>query len=326
MAKLPTYDNVEAAARRIAPHAHRTPVLHSRTLDAMVGAKLFFKCENLQRVGAFKFRGACNAVFSLSEAEARQGVVTHSSGNHAQALSLAARLRGIEAHVVMPANALPGKVAAVKGYGGQITFCEPNQQAREETTEEVIQRTGALMIHPYDDPRIIAGQGTAARELIEEAGQGEGLDLVLAPVGGGGLMSGTLLSVCALSPSTKVIGVEPDGADDARRSLEQGRILPSVDPQTICDGLLTSLSDNTFAIISERITSIVTASDAATLRAMRLLWERMKIVVEPSAAVPLAALLEQEVPHLSGKRVGIILSGGNANLDAPPPWIGQTEI
>ncbi len=323
MRNLPTYADVEAAAQRIASHAHRTPVLRSRSLDAMVGAELFFKCENLQRVGAFKFRGACNAVFSLTEQEARRGVVTHSSGNHAQALSLAARLRGIEAHVVMPKNALPGKVAAVKGYGGKITFCEPNQRAREQTTEAVIQRTGALLIHPYDDPRIIAGQGTAAKELIEEAGQGEGLDLVLAPVGGGGLMSGTLLSVCALSPRTGVIGVEPDGADDARRSLELGQILPSVDPQTICDGLLTSLSDNTFAIIRERIAGIVTASDQATLRAMRLLWERMKIVVEPSSAVPLAALLEQKVPDLTGKRVGIILSGGNANLDQPAPWLSE---
>ncbi len=327
MPNLPTYADVEAAAQRIASHAHITPVLRSRSLDAMVSAELFFKCENLQRVGAFKFRGACNAVFSLTEQEARRGVVTHSSGNHAQALSLAARLRGIEAHVVMPENALPGKVAAVRGYGGQITFCEPNQQAREQTTEAVIQRTGALLIHPYDDPRIIAGQGTAAKELVEELveelGQSGGLDLVLAPLGGGGLISGTLLSVCALSPRTRVIGVEPDGADDARRSLELGRILPSVDPQTICDGLLTSLSDNTFAIIRERIAGIVTASDEATLRAMRLLWERMKIVVEPSSAVPLAALLEQKVPDLAGKRVGVILSGGNANLDQPAPWLPQ---
>jgi threonine dehydratase len=320
---------VRAAAARIAPHAHRTPVLTSSQLDALVGARLFFKCENLQKVGAFKFRGACNAVYSLSDEEARSGVVTHSSGNHAQALSLAARLRGIEAHVVMPRTSLPGKVAAVRAYGGQIALCEPNQRAREETAEQVIARTGAQMIHPYDDPRIIAGQGTAALELIEEQPD---LELALTPVGGGGLTSGTLIAFSALSPQTRVIGVEPEGADDAQRSLQAGRILPSIAPRTICDGLLTSLSENTFAVIRAGIHAITTASDPGVIRAMRLVWERMKLVIEPSAAVPLAALLEGRVDPLvqggiRGKRIGIILSGGIANLDAPPPWLawGQGE-
>jgi len=308
-------DDIRQAADRIAPHAHRTPLMRSSSLDALAGAHLWFKCENLQRVGAFKFRGACNAVLSLTDDQAARGVVTHSSGNHAQALALAARIRGIAANIVMPVSAPPVKVAAVESYGGRIIRCEPTQADRERVARRVLEQTGAELIHPYDDPRIIAGQGTAALELLEQAGT---LDLVLAPVGGGGLISGTLIAVAAMSPSTRVIGVEPLGADDARRSLEQGHVLPSIEPRTIADGLLTSLSPRTFAIIQRHIEAIVTSSDESTIEAMRLVWERMKLVIEPSAAVPLGALLEGNVPGVNGKRVGIILSGGNVDLDALP--------
>jgi threonine dehydratase len=315
--EIPDLSLVRAAAARIAPHAHRTPVLRSAFFDELIGGHLLFKCENFQKVGAFKFRGALNAVLSLTDAQAAPGVLTHSSGNHAQALALAAQIRGIAAAIVMPRTSLPVKLAAVEGYGGRVVRCEPTQLAREETARKLLEQTGATFIHPYDDHRIIAGQGTAALELLEQAG--EPLDLVLAPVGGGGLMSGTLISCASLAPTTEVIGVEPDGADDARRSLEAGRVLPSVDPRTIADGLLTSLSERTFAIIRQHIHAIVTASDEATIRAMRLVYERMKIVIEPSAAVPLAALLEGKV-QLRGRRAGLILSGGNADLDALP-WL-----
>lgn len=316
---IPTIDDVRQAARRIEPHAHRTPVLRSSFFDRTLGAELHFKCENLQRVGAFKFRGACNAVMSLSDEEAQRGVITHSSGNHAQALALAASLRGIQARVVMPESALPVKLAAVKGYGAQVILCEPTLEAREITAERIIQQTKSVLIHPYDDPRIIAGQGTAALELLDQVGQE--LDLVLAPVGGGGLMSGTLITFSALSPTTGVIGVEPEGADDAKRSLEAGRIIPSINPDTIADGLLTSLGERNFAVIKKHIRTIVTVSDEAIVRAMRMVWERMKTIIEPSAAVPLAALLEKRV-DIHGQRVGVILSGGNANLDALP-WSDQ---
>jgi len=314
--EIPDLDAVRRAARHIAPHAHRTPVLTSSAIDAELGARLFFKCENLQKVGAFKFRGACNAVLSLSDAQAAHGVVTHSSGNHAQALALAARIRGIPASIVMPANAPPVKAAAVAGYGGRIIRCRPTQQDRERVAGEVMAATGAALIHPYDDPRVIAGQGTAALELVDQVEQ---LDLVLVPVGGGGLARGTLITISALSPHTRVIGVEPEGADDARSSLEAGRVLPSVDPRTIADGLLTSLCDLTFDIIRRQIRAIVSASDEATIRAMRLVWQRMKLVVEPSAAVPLGALLQGRVPDLApGLRVGVILSEGNVELDHLP--------
>jgi threonine dehydratase len=310
--EIPTLEQVRAAAARIKPHAHRTPALTCRALDEITGARLHFKCENFQKVGAFKFRGACNAVLSLSDEQAARGVLTHSSGNHAQALALAARIRGVAATIVMPTAAPAVKVNAVEGYGGRILRCAPTQADRERVAGQALEESGAEFIHPYDDPRIIAGQGTAALELLEQAGA---LDLILAPVGGGGLMSGTLVTVSSLSPATRVLGVEPAGADDARRSLEEGRVLPSIDPQTVCDGLLTSLSERTFTIIRRRIEGIVTSSDEATLRAMRLIWERMKIIVEPSAAVPLGALLEDRIPAARGKRVGIILSGGNVNLD-----------
>jgi threonine dehydratase len=291
----PTLADVREAAARIKPFAHRTPVLTCSSLDAMVGASLFFKCENFQKVGAFKFRGACNAVFSLQDREARRGVATHSSGNHAAALSLAARLRGIPAHVVMPRTSRAVKQAAVAGYGGRIVLCEPTLAAREATLADVV-------------------AGTAALELLEDI---PGLDVVMTPVGGGGLLSGTAISVTALSPATRVVAAEPKGADDAFRSLQEGRIVPSVDPQTICDGLLTSLGTLTFAIIRERVERIVTVSDASTIAAMRHIWERMKIVIEPSAAVTLGALLEGTLP-VSGLRVGVILSGGNVDLSALP--------
>ena len=310
----PTLADVREAAERIKRYAHRTPVLTCSSLDAMVGASLFFKCENFQKVGAFKFRGACNAVFSLVDAEARRGVATHSSGNHAAALSLAARLRGIPAHVVMPRTSRAVKQAAVAGYGGRIVLCEPTLAAREATLADVVAATGATAIHPYNDPRVIAGQGTAALELLEDV---PGLDVVMTPVGGGGLLSGTAISVTALSPATRVVAAEPKGADDAFRSLQEGRIVPSINPQTVCDGLLTSLGTLTFAIIRERVERIVTVADASTIAAMRHVWERMKIVIEPSAAVTLGALLDGTLA-VSGLRVGVILSGGNVDLSALP--------
>lgn len=305
---------IREAAARIAPHAHRTPVATSRTLDGLFGASLFFKCENLQRVGAFKFRGAANAVLSLSDAEAARGVATHSSGNHAQALALAARLRGITAHIVMPENSPAVKVEAVRGYSGRIVFCEPTQAAREKALAAVVAETGAGFVHPYDDPRVIAGQATCALELLEQAGP---LDAILVPIGGGGLASGTLLACGFTSPSTAVYAVEPKGADDAFRSVRDGRIHPSTDPQTIADGLRTSLGELTFPIVKALVRRIVTVEEASIMNAMRLVWERMKLVVEPSGAVPLAALLEEAVP-VRGKRVGIILSGGNVDLSSLP--------
>ena len=310
----PTLADVREAAERIRPFAHRTPVLTCSSLDLMVGASLFFKCENFQKVGAFKFRGACNAVFSLADEEARRGVATHSSGNHAAALSLAARLRGIPAHVVMPRTSRAVKQAAVAGYGGRIVLCEPTLSAREATLAEVVAETGATVVHPYNDPRVIAGQGTAALEFLEDV---PSLDVVMTPVGGGGLLSGTAISVTALSPATRVVAAEPVGADDAFRSFQEGRIVPSVNPQTVCDGLLTSLGTLTFAIIRQRVSQIVTVTDPATIVAMRHVWERMKIVIEPSAAVTLGALLEGKLAA-SGLRVGIILSGGNVDLSALP--------
>ncbi len=314
-----TIDDVRAAAERIRRYAHRTPVLTCSSLDRMAGARLFFKCENLQKVGAFKFRGACNAVLSLTDAEAARGVATHSSGNHAAALALAARLRGIPSRVVMPRNAREIKKAAVAGYGAEITECEPTLAAREATLAAIVAASGATVVHPYNDPRVIAGQGTAALELLAEV---DGLDLVVAPVGGGGLLSGTAIAVAALSPETAVWGAEPAGADDAWRSLRDGRIVPSVDPRTIADGLLTSLGEHTFAILRARVAGIVTVGEEAIVAAMRHVWERMKILIEPSSAVPLAALLEGRLA-VAGKRVGIIVSGGNVDLDGLPWSAGR---
>jgi threonine dehydratase len=307
-------EDIHQAASRIAGRVHRTPVLTCATLDALAGAEIFFKCENFQKVGAFKMRGATNAVVSLSAHEAAKGVATHSSGNHAQALALAARNRGIPAYIVMPTSAPAVKRAAVLGYGAEIISCEPTLAARERTLEAVVERTGATFIHPYDDERIIAGQGTAALELIEDVPD---LEIVMAPVGGGGLLAGTAISVASLAPGARVVAAEPAGADDAARSLAAGRILPSENPCTVADGLLTSLGRLNFPIIRRHVAGIWTVADPAIVAAMRLIWERMKIVVEPSAAVCLAAALEH-TSEVAGRRVGIILSGGNVDLERLP--------
>jgi threonine dehydratase len=314
MIKIPDFTDIVKAHARISPLVHRTPVMTSKSINQITGSNLFFKCENLQKVGAFKFRGACNAVFSLFEEEARKGVATHSSGNHAAALALAARMRGIPAYIVMPRTAPEIKKKAVAGYGGIITFCEPTLQARESTLMQVIAETGATEVHPYDNFFVIAGQGTAAKELIEDAGD---FDIIMAPVGGGGLLSGTSLSVKKLNPGCKVIAAEPLGADDACRSFHAGVIYPSENPKTIADGLLTSLSQRTFTIIRENVDDIVTVTEEKIVEAMRLIWERMKIIIEPSSAVPLAAILEDKL-NVSGKKVGIILSGGNLDLGKLP--------
>jgi len=314
--RIPDRSIIEAAANRIASWAHRTPVLTCAAIDQRVGAAVHFKCENLQKVGAFKFRGATNAVFSLGDEEASRGVATHSSGNHAQALALAARNRGIPAHVVMPSTSAAPKKAAVIDYGAVVTECAPTLAARESTLDEVVARTGATFVHPYDDYRIIAGQATAAMELVEELPD---LDVVLAPVGGGGLLSGTALAVHHFSPGTRTIAAEPRGADDAFRSLAAGEIIPSVDPDTIADGLLTSLGQRNFPIIRRHVERIVTVGDPTIIAAMRLVWERMKLIIEPSSAVPLAALLAGEL-DLSGARIGVIVSGGNVDLDRLP-WL-----
>jgi threonine dehydratase len=308
--KRPDLKEVRQAHQRIRPYIHKTPVLTCTALDEMVGARLFFKCENFQKTGAFKFRGACNAIFSLSDQEASLGVVTHSSGNHAGALALTARKRGITARIVMPYNAPAVKIAAVKNYGGIITFCEPTLASRENTAERIIKETGATLIHPSNDYRIIAGQATAALELMEEI---ENLDFLLAPVGGGGLLSGTAIAAKGLNPKIKVIGCEPKNADDAYRSIKAGRIIPSENPNTIADGLRTSLGDKTFPIIRELVDEILLATEEEIVTAMRYILERMKIVVEPSAAVPLAVLLANQL-NVADKNVGIILSGGNVDF------------
>jgi len=299
-------DEIRRAAERIKPYAHRTPVLTCNGLNKMAGCRLFFKCENFQKVGAFKFRGACNAVFSLSEDEMKKGVATHSSGNHAAALALAASLRSARAYIVMPDNSPEVKKAAVAGYGAEITWCQPTLQAREDGLLKVLARTGATQIHPYNDPRIIAGQGTAALELLEEVPD---LDVILVPVGGGGLSSGTCLAAGAIP----VIGAEPKGADDAFRSLQEGKIVPSVNPDTIADGLLTSLGELTFSVLSKHMQKIITVDDPSIISAMRHVFQRMKIIIEPSSAVPVAAVLENK-DEFSNKRVGVIISGGNVEL------------
>ncbi len=313
---MPTIDDIRQAAERIKPHVHRTPVLTCTGLNRLTGCRLFFKTENFQKVGAFKFRGATNAVFSLTDEEARRGVATHSSGNHAAALALAASHRDTRAYIIMPDNSSEVKKAAVAGYGAEITYCRPTLQAREEGLIQVVQKTGAVFIHSYNNPWVIAGQGTAALELLQDVPD---LDIVIAPVGGGGLMSGTAITVAALSPHTKIIGAEPRGADDAFRSLAAGHIIPSENPQTIADGLLTSLGSLTFPILKKHLERIVTVSEEAIIQAMRHVWERMKIIIEPSAAVPLAAIMEENW-NQRGKRIGVILSGGNVNLDQLP-WM-----
>ena len=314
MSFIPEYKDIEVAMRLIGPHVHRTPVLTSKQLDAINGARLFFKCENFQKVGAFKFRGATNAVLNLSEGQRAAGVVTHSSGNHAAALAHAAVSRGVKAYIVMPTSAPEVKKRAVAGYGAEITFCEPTLAAREAAAAEVIARTGATMIHPYDNFYIIAGQGTAAMEMLAEMPEP---DAVLAPVGGGGLLSGSAIATRHLAPSAKIYGAEPLLADDAARSLHTGAIQPALPPLTIADGLLTSLCERTFTVIKQNVDDILTVTEEQIIEAMTLIWTRMKIVVEPSSAVPLAAVLANR-ELFSGKTVGIIVSGGNADLSKLP--------
>jgi threonine dehydratase len=315
-----TLADVRDAAARIAPWAHRTPVLTSASLDRLLGASLWFKCENLQRAGAFKFRGAMNAVSRLSPAELARGVATHSSGNHAAALALAAQLRGARSYIVMPRTAREVKKRAVAGYGGEISFCAPTLEARETTLQRVLAESGCVAIHPYNHPDILAGQGSAALELLEDVPD---LDTLIAPVGGGGLLAGTAIAATELRPGVRVIGAEPAGADDAYRSMQEGRIVPSVDPRTIADGLMTSLGELTYPVIKERVESIVTVSEQSIVAAMRLVWERMKIIIEPSSAVPVAALLEKR-EQVGGRRIGVIISGGNVDLD-DLPWAESSE-
>jgi threonine dehydratase len=306
--------DIHDAAQRIKPYIHRTPVLTNESLNQKVGAQVFMKCENLQKVGAFKFRGASNAVWSLTDEEAARGVVTHSSGNHAQALALAAKMRGIPAYIIMPSNAPQVKKNAVAGYGGQITFCEPTLAARESTMESIRQSTGATVVHPYDDERVIAGQGTAALELLEDVPD---LDVIITPVGGGGLLSGTSIAATETKKGIRVIAAEPEMADDAFRSMKAGEIIPSVNPKTVADGLLTSLGALTFPIIQKRVEQIVTVREAGIIESMKFVWERAKIVIEPSAATVIAVMWEKKI-DLSGLKVGVILSGGNVDLEKLP--------
>jgi threonine dehydratase len=307
---------IRFAHDRIRPHVHRTPVLTSARFDEACGGSLFFKCENLQKVGAFKARGATNAVFALDDETAKRGVATHSSGNHAAALSRAAKLRGIAAHIVMPSNTLKVKVRAVEGYGGRIVFCEPNQRAREEACARVIAETGATLIHPFENEDVMAGQGTVAIELLEEVPD---LDLILCPVGGGGVLSGTAVAAKSLRPEIKVIATEPAGAADAAESFRQGRLVSQERKETIADGLRTNLGAINFALIQRHVDDIVTVTEESIVAGMRAIWETMKLVVEPSAAVAYGAILEGKI-DCRGKRVGIILTGGNVDLDALP-WM-----
>ena len=311
---LPDLAAIRAAHARIAPHVHRTTVLTCRAIDEEVGAQVFFKCENFQKVGAFKARGAVNAVFSLSDAEARHGVVAHSSGNHGAALAYAARQRGIAAWVVMPENSAQVKQDNVRRFGATIRFCAPNVPAREALCAAVLAETGATMVHPFDNVEVIAGQATAALELVEAVPD---LDIVIAPVGGGGLLSGTALAARALRPSIRVYGAEPANADDAARGFRSGRVEALPATTTIADGLRTTLSPRTLAAIRANVAAIGTASEDAMVQAMRMTWERMKIVIEPSSAVPLACLLERTL-DVTGATVGVIVSGGNVDLDRLP--------
>ncbi len=311
MKQVPNLDDILTAAKRISPYAHKTPVLTCSTIDEMAHTNIYFKCENFQKVGAFKFRGACNTVFSLSDEKAERGVGTHSSGNHAAAVALAAKLRGTKAHVVMPKNAPEIKKKAVMGYGAEITYCEPTLKARETTLESVIEQTGAVEIHPFDDPRVISGQGTAALELMVEI---DDLDAILAPVGGGGLICGTAIAVAGMDNSVSVFAAEPKNADDAYQSFKSGKFVPQTNPDTMADGLLTSLSELTLSIILEYVSDIFTVTEEEIITAMRTVWERMKIIIEPSSAVPIAAVLNQ-ANGLAGKKVGVILTGGNVDLE-----------
>ena len=311
---LPDLAAIRAAHARIAPYVHRTPVLSCKAIDAEVGARLYFKCENFQKIGAFKARGATNAVFSLTDDEARRGVLTHSSGNHGAALAYAAQQRGIGAWVVMPENSASVKKENVRRLGAGIRFCAPNVPAREALLLEVLAETGATVIHPFDNERVIAGQATAAVELLEDCPD---LDIVIAPVGGGGLLSGTAIAARSLKPPIRVYGAEPKNADDAARSMRTGSVEPLAPTATICDGLRTTLSPRTLGALRQGVAAIGTASEDAVVHAMRVTWERMKIVIEPSSAVPLACLLEKTL-DIAGANVGVILSGGNVDLDRLP--------
>lgn len=312
--ELPALSDIQSAHRRIIPFIHRTPVLTSRLLNTIAGCEMFFKCENFQKVGAFKFRGATNAVLSLTDDQKKAGVVTHSSGNHAAALALAAGMNGIRAFIVMPENAPSVKKDAVAGYGALITFCKPTLQAREETCRNIMETEGATLVHPYDNFSVICGQGTASLELLEEIND---LDVVIAPVGGGGLMSGTSTCVKGISRKTVVIGAEPLNANDAWKSFTTGILTPSVNPLTIADGLLTSLSELTFSIIRKNVDDIFTVSEESIISAMKLVWERMKIIIEPSSATVFAAVMENR-QFFRGKRTGLIISGGNVDLKKLP--------
>ncbi len=313
---FPTFDDVVEAHDRIAPYIHKTPVLTSSFLNDLTGAELFFKCENFQKAGAFKVRGASNAVFGLSDEKAAKGVATHSSGNHALSLSYAAGRRGIPCHVVMPRTAPQAKKDAVRGYGGIITECEPSTTSREETFAKVEAETGAEFVHPYNDLRVITGQATCSRELV---GQVEGLDAVVAPIGGGGMVSGTCLTLSNIAPDVKIYAAEPEQADDAYRSFKAGHIIADDAPVTVADGLKVPLKDNTWHYVSNHVTDILTASEDEIVEAMKLIWKRMKIVMEPSSAVPLATILKNP-DVFAGKRVGVIITGGNVDLDNLP-WM-----
>ena len=309
-------DDVIAASKRIEGHGHRTPILTNKTIDELTGKKIFFKCENFQKIGAFKFRGGWNTISSLSEKEASNGVCTHSSGNHAQAVAYAAMKRNIPAYIVMPRNAPKVKIQAVEGYRANITLCEPTLKARRETLEEIAKKTGAYIVHPFNEPKVIAGQGTCAMEMIEDIGD---LDAICAPIGGGGLMSGTCIAARSMLPNVRLFGAEPKGADDAYQSLKKGKLIPQDNPDTICDGLLTSMGENTWKILKNHLEDIITVSDEEVVTAMKLIWERMKIIIEPSCATPLAAVLTPEFRELENiETIGIILTGGNVDLAKLP--------
>lgn len=312
--KLPSLQDIKAAHSRIRPFIHRTPVLSSHLLNEMFGCEIFFKCENFQKAGAFKFRGATNAVLSLTADEKRRGVVTHSSGNHAAALALAARMNGVKANIVMPETAPVVKKNAVASYGGTITFCKPTLEAREESTRIIMEQTGAVLVHPYDNFNVICGQGTAAVELLEDKPD---LDIVVAPVGGGGLLSGTSTSVKSIDPKIKVYAAEPLNANDAYISFTTGTLTPSRHPQTIADGLLTSLSELTFSIIGKNVDAVYTASEESIKECMLLVWERMKIIIEPSSATVLA-IVKENPDVFRGKKIGLIISGGNVDFRKLP--------
>jgi threonine dehydratase len=307
-------DTIRAAHQRIRPYVHRTPVLTNSWLNDACRATLFFKCENFQKVGAFKARGATNAVFALDDETAQRGVATHSSGNHGAAVARAAKLRGVPAHIVMPSNSAKVKIRSVESYGAHVVFCEPTEESREIQCAEVINKTGATLIHSFENEHVIAGQGTAAMELLEDVPD---LDVIMCPVGGGGLLSGTAIAAKWMRSQVKVIAVEPENVDDAAQSFRAGRWLVTEKKFTIADGLRTNIGEPNFAIVQQCVDDIVTVSEEAIVSAMRTIWETMKIVIEPSAAVPYAAIQESKI-DIGGKRVGIILTGGNVDLDALP--------